>query len=161
GAVLTPGPHTLSVNFTPTDNSDYTTATQTAVVSAQYSVNACLGDLGHAILQPVNANGTSTFKQGSTVPAKFRVCDANGNSVGNSGVVAAFNLVRIVNGTITQTVDEAVTSTNPDSNFRWDASGQQWIFNISTKPLPVGSTYVYAIALNDGSTVMFQYGLPR
>jgi hypothetical protein len=42
----------------------------------------CLGDLGHSILQPINASGTmSVFKLGSTVPTKFRVCDANGVSV--------------------------------------------------------------------------------
>ena len=159
GTVLTAGAHILSVSFTPGDNSDYTTATQTATIKVQYSLNACLGDLGHSVLQPVNANSTSTFKQGSTVPVKFRVCYANGNSVGSAGIVSAFNLVSILNGTVTQTVDDTVASTTPDSMFRWDPTAQQWIFNISTKPLAVGRTYVYAIALNDGSTILFQYGL--
>jgi hypothetical protein len=161
GTVLSAGSHTLSVTFTPTDSSDYTTAAQNATVQVSYSVNACLGDAGHLILQPINSNGTSTFKQGSTVPAKFRVCDANGNSVGSAGVVSAFNLVGVVNGTVTQTVEDAVASTTPDASFRWDPSGQQWIFNISTKPLAVGRTYIYAISLNDGSMIQFQYGLPK
>ena len=37
------------------------------------------GPIGNPILQPVNNDGSSTFKQGSTVPLKFRACDANGN----------------------------------------------------------------------------------
>jgi len=106
-------------------------------------------------------DGTSTFKQGSTVPAKFRVCDVAGNSIGAPDVVSSFNLIRIVNGTVSTTVDEAVTSTTPDSNFRWDATAQQWIFNISTKPLAAQATYFYAIGLKDGSTIMFNYGLPK
>jgi hypothetical protein len=161
GTVLSAGGHTLSVSFTPTDSSDYTSAVKTATVKVQYSLNACFGDLGHSILQPISANGTSTFKQGSTVPAKFRVCDASGTSVGSAGVVTSFNLVQMLNGMVTQTVDDAVASTTPDTSFRWDPTGQQWIFNISTKPLATSTTYVYAIGLNDGSTIMFQYGLPK
>ena len=53
--------------------------------SAGYSVayaasGMCYGDIGHQILQPINADGTSVWKQGSTIPAKFRVCGANGVS---------------------------------------------------------------------------------
>jgi hypothetical protein len=159
GAILQVGTQQLRVDAASTIN--YNAASATVSINVFYSTGACLGDLGHTILQPINANGTSTFKQGSTVPAKFRVCDATGHSIGTSGVVVSFNLVQIFSGTISQTVDEVVTSTTPDTTFRWDSSGQQWIFNISTKPLPAQATYVYAIGLNDGSTIMFQYGLPK
>jgi uncharacterized repeat protein (TIGR01451 family) len=140
-------------------------AGNTATGSTNYSVvyatgGMCLGDAGHQILQPINADGTSTFKQGSTVPAKFRVCDARGNSIGTAGVVSNF-FYGVVNGTYTPVVDEAVDSTTPDTYFRWDPTAQQWIFNISTKPLSVHSTYIYQINLNDGSTINFQYGLPK
>jgi hypothetical protein len=126
-----------------------------------YSVNACLGDLGHSILQPINANGLSTFKQGSTVPAKFRVCDANGNSVATAGVVKTFTLAAVLKGTMPLNTTDDIVSTTPDAAFRWDPTGQQWIFNISTKNLQPGNTYVYQIQLNDGSTIPFQYGLPK
>jgi hypothetical protein len=112
-------------------------------------------------LQPISANGTSTFKQGSTVPAKFRVCDASGNSVGTSGVVTSFYLAQTLSGTATQNFDETVASTTPDTSFRWDPTAQQWIFNINTKGLATSTTYIYAIGLNDGSTIKFQYGLPK
>jgi hypothetical protein len=118
----------------------------------------CDGDVGHTILQPINAGGTSVWKQGRTVPAQFRVCDSRGVSIGRPGVVASFNLIQIVSGTVTD-VDETVASTNTDTAFRWDSTGQEWIFNISTKNLDANFTYVYSIVLNDGSTIGFQFGL--
>ncbi len=120
---------------------------------------SCLGSPGHAILQPINADGTSVFKQGSTVPAKFRVCDANGNSVGTPGVVADFKLIRKVSGTEDTSVNETVASTTPDTAFRWSSTDQQWIFNVNTKALSKNYTYYYRITLNDGSTIDFQFGL--
>jgi hypothetical protein len=131
--------------------------------SAGYSVTyagggTCFGDAGHQILQPINADGTSVWKQGRTIPAKFRVCDANGVSVGTAGAVRSFFLTQIISGTVTA-VDETVSSTTPDTAFRWDATNQQWIFNISTTSLAANNTYVYTITLNDGTTIVFQYGL--
>ncbi len=117
----------------------------------------CAGDAGHAILQPINTDGTSVFKQGSTVPAKFRVCDANGKSIGDPGVVQSFAATYMA-GTSTG-VNETIVSTTPDTAFRWDATGQQWIFNISTKNLNANRTYIYVITLNDGSMITFRFGL--
>jgi len=66
----------------------------------------CYGDAGHQILQPINASGTmSVFKSGSTVPTKFRVCDANGVSIGTPGVVTGYGLLSQGNST-NITVDE-------------------------------------------------------
>jgi Big-like domain-containing protein/MBG domain-containing protein len=127
-----------------------------------YSTAACLGSPGHQILQPVNANWSvdlSVFKQGSTVPAKFRVCDANGNSIGTPGVVAEFKQVFKSTLPPELQVDEIVISTTPDTAFRWSSSDQQWIYNISTKNLNKNTTYGYRITLNDGSTIEFRFGL--
>ena len=99
------------------------------------------------------------FKQGSTVPAKFRVCDANDTSIGTAGVVSDFKLVQTISGLESTTVNEDVDSTTPDTAFRWSASDQQWIFNVSTKKLTANKTYVYKISLNDGSWISFQFGL--
>jgi len=92
------------------------------------------------------------------VPAKFRVCNANGISIGTAGVVSSVALAQILNGT-TADVDESVSSTSSDTSFRWDPSAQQWIFNISTTNLPAGQTYLYRIQLNDGSSINFRFGL--
>jgi hypothetical protein len=117
----------------------------------------CLGQPGRTILQPINADGSSVFKQGSTVPAKFRVCDANGNSIGSQGVVQGF-AVQVTNAT-GDIVNEAVDSTTPDTTFRWSATDQLWIFNISTKSLSSGKGYTYQVVLNDGSNLLFKYTL--
>lgn len=118
----------------------------------------CAGGPGRQILQPVNANGTSVFNQGRTVPAKFRVCDAAGQSIGTPGVVQDFRLTQVISGT-TSDVNESVPSTTPDTAFRWDAAEQQWIFNISTSGQDAQRTYVYTVALNDGTNIQFRYGL--
>ena len=119
----------------------------------------CLGSPGHQILQPVDSDGTSVFKKGSTVPAKFRVCDANGNSIGTAGVVSSFRLIMITSGTAVAFVDEAVVSTTPDTAFRWSATDQQWIYNMNTKNLQANKTYTYEILLNDGTSIRFSFGL--
>jgi len=129
----------------------------------------CYGDVSKTILQPVNADGTSVWKLGRTVPVKFRVCDANGVSIGTPGVVSSFLLTGIWNGTI-DPVDETVSATNSDTAFRWDSTALQWIFNLSTNSLSANKTYIYTITLNDGTIVTgttlagagnasFQYGL--
>ena len=109
---------------------------------------SCLGSPGHQILAPISTDGTRTVEAGSTVPAKFRVCDANGVSIGTPDVVSGFFLV---GGT--------VTSTPPGTAFRWDPSSQQWIANIRTKGLPANARYEYRIDLNDGSSITFQFAL--
>jgi hypothetical protein len=119
----------------------------------------CDGDAGHQILQPVNADGTSVWKQGRTIPLKFRVCNASNVSVGTAGVITSFQLVSILQGTAVQTVDETISATTTDSGFRFDTTAQQWIYNLSTAKLSAGKTYVYQISLNDGTAITFQFGL--
>ena len=120
---------------------------------------ACYTDVGHTILPPIKTDGTSVWKQGRTVPAKFRVCDGAGNSVGTPGVVASFHLIEINSGTSSTNVNETVSSTTPDTQFHWDPTDQQWISNISPSGLAAGNTYVYQILLNDGTAITFQFGL--
>jgi alpha-tubulin suppressor-like RCC1 family protein len=140
--------------------SNYSFTFVDGTLSIQYATSGvCGGGDGHTIRPPIRADNTGVFKHGSTVPAKFRVCDANGVSIGTPGVVASFRLIRVVSGTVVNVVDEAVDSTTPDTAFRWDASGQQWIFNIGTKSLSPDATYSYRITLNDGSTIDFSVGL--
>ena len=131
----------------------------------------------HIILQPINSDGTSVFKAGSTVPTKFVVCDASGNSVGpntafpNSSVVKSYIVAAASNGTVSG-VDETQYSTTPDTYFRWDPTAQQWIFNQatgkSTNLTSTGVTYLFQITLIDGTVISgvnnfnmvgYQYGL--
>ena len=182
GFVLGQGPSslsgTLSCTTTATTNSPVSsspincfgqTSTNYAItyVSSTLTITyvtggMCAGDVGHQIRQPINTDGSSVFKMGSTVPTKFAVCDANGASIGTPGVVTGYGLVAAASSP-NITVDEDVYSTTPDTAFRWDPTGQQWIFNQSTKNNgtlnKTGVTYFFAINLNDGSSIFFQYGL--
>jgi hypothetical protein len=140
-------------------SSNYALMYTSGTFQIQYATGSCLGSPGRTILQPINANGTSVFKKNSTVPAKFRVCDAFGNSIGAAGVVHEFKLVTVKAGTALSSVNEVVDSTTPFTEFRWDSSERQWIFNINTKPLTVGKTYVYKVTLNDGTSFTFEFGV--
>jgi hypothetical protein len=150
------GPHTVAcaamdrAGNTANGNGSYTVQYATGV--------SCYGAPGHTILQPIDADGSSVFKWKSIVPAKFRVCDANGAPIGTPGVVTSFKLVQKISGAVTS-VDEDVVSTTPDTAFRWSSTDQQWIFNMNSKNLLANYIYVYRITLNDLTTIDFQFGL--
>lgn len=133
--------------------------TKTLALFYQPAGTTCLGSPGHGVLEPINADGSSVYNQGRTVPVKFRVCDSNGNSIGAPGVVVSFKLAYKVSGLVTTDIDEDPLSTTPDTQFRWDPTAQQWIFNLSTKNLAKNTTYYYVITLNDGSSIPFHFGL--
>ena len=152
--------HSITAAYSGDSNfSGSTSATLIQRVQYEPAGTTCDGNAGHQILQPINSDGTSVFKLGRPVPAMFRVCDFLGNSVGTPGVVQNFFLTQIISGTVTQTVEDNVDSMTPDTAFRWDPTNQQWIFNIATKGLSTNKTYVYAITLNDGTMIGFQFGL--
>jgi hypothetical protein len=150
---------TCTIGSLTATNYAFTTFVKGTLTVSLAATGNCLGSPGHAILQPVDADGSSVFKQGSTVPAKFRVCDANGVSIGAAGTVTSFRLVKTVNGTVSAVVDEDVVSTTPDTAFRWSASDQQWIFNMNTKAQKANQTYYYEITLNDTTKISFNFGL--
>jgi hypothetical protein len=158
GSTFALGNTTVTCNATDAHGNAATPTTFVVKVRYAAAGGMCYGAPGHVILQPINSDSSSVFKKGSTVPAKFRVCDAFGNSIGTPGVVASFKLIQKISGTVSA-VDEAVISTTPDTAFRWSSSDQQWIFNINSKNLSAGQTYVYLITLNDTSTIPFRFGL--
>ena len=102
------------------------------------------------ILQPINADGSSVFpKAGRTVPVKFTVCDASGNSISNPSAVFAgtggqLTMLSAVRGQL-PVLDESAYNDIPDAAFRY--TGGQWIFNMSTSNLSSGNTYTFRINL--------------
>ena len=140
-------------------SNNYNITFQKGTLTVMYSSSCIIfGDPTHSILQPINPDGSSVNKAGSTVPAKFRVGDANCNSIGTPGVVTSFKLIAQSSDPNT-TINEDVNSTTPDTAFRWDPTAQQWIFNISTKGMKAGVKYTYQISLNDGSSIGFSFAL--
>jgi len=121
-------------------------------------------DPGAVILPPINADGTSVYKRkaGSTIPVKFKVCDASGNSISDPNVVfptgccGSVTLTSIRRGTV-DNVNENGVSDIPGSAFTF--TGDKWQLNMSTTNLQAGDTDTFQIALKDGSYVTFTVGL--
>lgn len=97
------------------------------------------------VLPPVNADGSSVFKLGSTVPVKFQL---TGASAGITNLSARLYLQRVGAGA-TGGVLEAISTSNATTGnlFRYD--GGQYIFNLNTKTLSAGM-YQLRIDLGDG-----------
>jgi hypothetical protein len=135
----TVGPKTVS--RTATDNVGHaTTASCTTNVLYRFS----------GVLQPVNPDGSSIFKLGSTIPVKFSLADTAGVPVGSA--VANLTVAKITNeidGTYVEAVSTAAATTG--TLFRYDASGQQYIFNLATNGLSKG-TWNLKVSLNDGAS---------
>ena len=108
------------------------------------------------VLQPVNLDGSSIFKLGSTVPLKFRLTDA---SAPIADLAARLYVAKVSSG-IAGTELEATPTGSADSGntFRYDAAGGQYVFNWGTKGLTAG-TYQLRIDLRDGVTRTVQVSL--
>jgi len=79
------------------------------------------------VLQPVNGDGSSIFKLGSTVPVKFQLTGASAEIQNAS---AKLFIAKVSNG-VTGSELEATSTVAPTSGnqFRYDASSGQYIFN--------------------------------
>ena len=104
---------------------------------------------------------TKAYKQGSTLPIKFYVCDYNGVRVGTA--TAKLQVFKVSNGVDTTDPVEVLDSGSSNDNgiyFRYDSSGQQYIYNLSTKNQGQG-TYKIVITLNDGTQIITYYELRK
>lgn len=97
------------------------------------------------VLQPVNADGTSIFKAGRTVPVKFAL---SGASAEVTDAAARLTYAKVDTET-KGTVVEAVTNVAATSGDLFRYTDAQYIYNWSTKGLTLG-TYVLRIDLGDG-----------
>ncbi len=98
------------------------------------------------VRQPINADGTSAFKLGSTVPVKFLCGHANLN--------AKLAVVKVSSTLLSGTTLESEVVAPADSTFRYDSSSGQYVYNLSTKGLTTG-TYRLKVTL-DGSDTSIQ-----
>ena len=101
------------------------------------------------VLQPINSDGSSIFKLGSTVPIKFQLKDSNDNYA--SMAIAQLHVAKVTNSIVGDQI-EAISSGNANTGnlFRYDASSNQYIYNLSTKSLSKG-TWQLIITLDDGT----------
>src|SRR5205823_5896643 len=98
-------------------------------------------------LQPVNADGTSVFKKGSTVQLKFKLTNL---SAGITDAQARFGYAQIDSNN-PGPVNESTSNASGTSGilFQYDAASGEYRYNWSTKGLGVGR-YLLRIDLGDG-----------
>lgn len=131
GALNTSSAGSKQVTCSATDK-----AGNSATASASYSVIYGFNGFLQPILAPVQA-----FKTGSTIPVKFQLRDANGAIVSNA-------LARLTaNGNTVSTQGGA----NTGNQFRYDTTGQLYIYNLTTRDMTTGSLTL-AVSLDDGTT---------
>ena len=108
------------------------------------------------ILQPINPDGSSVFKKGSTVSVKFALFDVDGNPITDAS--ATLRLERIANG-ITGSDSEAIStsSASTGNEFRYDAQTNTYVFNWGTSDLQTG-TYALRIYLEYGEATQSLLG---
>lgn len=88
------------------------------------------------VLQPVKADGSSTFKKNSTIPVKFQISDG---SQYVKEATATIQLVKVTNNVVGEPIDILSTSSETIGNlFRYDLADNQYIFNLGTKTLDEG-----------------------
>ena len=108
-------------------------------------------------LEPINAAGTrSSFKQGSTIPVKFRLTLLDGTP-------ANVGTARLQYTQSDPTADIAINepidvSTVPDAGNIFRNEDSQFIYNLGTKPMQSGTWWLIAV-LPDGSRISQQIDL--
>ncbi|HET8541660.1 MAG TPA: PxKF domain-containing protein, partial [Anaeromyxobacter sp.] len=117
--------------------------------------------VGGGVLQPVNPDGTSVFRYGSTIPVKAKFADCDGSLPGD--LALAIGLVQLSGNEPGGEINEPVSTSGADEAgfMRFSAADQQYIYNLATKPLP-DPTASYQIVLTvakTGQQVTAQFGL--
>jgi len=133
----------------------YSASSGTASLTVGYG--ACTGpNPGGVDLPPINADGSSVYKRkaGSTIPIKFMVCDAAGNSISDpyavfpTGCCGSITVLSRMRGTV-DSVNEMDTNDIPGSAFTY--TGGHWQWNMATTNLDAGYTYTFQITLKYGN----------
>lgn len=132
-----------SVTFTATDQSGNFTQRQ-LTVQVVYTFGG--------YLPPIRNDGTSIFRSGRTVPVKFQLTAADGSFVTTAtATLQVFKVTDAVLGTVEEITPEASGTSNTDNLFRFDASTNQYIYNLNTSGYTAG-TYLLRVRLNDQTT---------
>jgi len=102
------------------------------------------------LLQPVNQDGSSIFQQKSTIPLKFRLASCAGQS--NATAVATLEVAQYSSGFVGTVEEGFLPNARADIGdvFRFDAKGNQYIYNLGTKTLMPGRSYILRIRIDGG-----------
>jgi len=134
GTVLSAGPNqVLNATFIPADAENYN------YISVEVEINVLDYFSGFFSLP-----GNRSYKLGSTIPIKWVLADAIGNSNGD---------LKMVSSLLVGPVGEALADPTPAGGtvLRYEAAANQFIFNWKTKGLKAGD-YIISLSLTDGTS---------
>jgi uncharacterized protein len=145
---------TYTASMTVTDD-DGASGSATATTTVNYTV------VGGGLLPPINQDGSSIFRYGSTIPVKVKLQDCDGTFPAN--LAPRITLTVLSNGTPVGQINEPISTSAADTNgvLRFDQASQQYIYNLSTRALP-DPTATYEITITvpaTGQTVTGRFGL--
>jgi hypothetical protein len=144
----------FTVTATATDK-----AGNTATDTVRYRVNYKWDGFRQPITDTAHDLGAmSTFKAGSTIPVKYQVKKADGTVV--QGAAGSW-LVPVKGATTLAPVTEDGTSLAADSGsqFRWDGTDRQWIYNWGTAKTDANKQFTIGVRLDDGQVYSTVIGL--
>jgi len=117
-------------------------------VTATFDENYVFG----GFQQPINSDGLSIFKAGSTIPVKIILRDCSGQSISTATVtIGVYKITNAILGTEEELLVGSSGSANTGNLFRYDATAGQYIYNLSTKSYTRGTYRVYAKPDNGNS----------
>jgi hypothetical protein len=99
---------------------------------------------------------TKVHKSGSTVPIKIQIVDANGVNYSSASLLAQAMSVVLVSANASGTPEDAGNS-NPDLNFRYDASLGGYIFNLKTTGYAAGTYELHFVVAGDARDQVLQF----
>lgn len=131
---------TTVVNWTATDQSgNQATCQQTVKLIYNFQ----------GFFQPVdNLPVTNTVKNGSTVPVKWRLLDANGSYITDTSSFINSKYTQSSCGGTADAIEET-TATTGGTELRWDSTAQQFVYNWKT-PALAGKCIQLVLTFNDG-----------
>jgi len=97
---------------------------------------------------PIKTDGSGIYNLGRTLPIKFNLADASGNSI--TSAVTRLIVTIVQNGIVGTIPIDLATSTNDTGNL-FRVSGNQYIYNFDTGQLTVGTWQIKAV-LDDGNS---------
>lgn len=131
------------------------TAATTRVQFDDVSANGSEGDLLDAVsLTPdltlcLLYDQAKSHQPGSTVPIKVELCDANSSNISTPDVTLHAASLTKMSSTSSSDVEDSGNA-NPSNDFRYEATLDGYIYNLSTKGLDSG-TYVVTVTVNNGA----------
>jgi hypothetical protein len=145
----TPTPtSTPTATYTPTATSTTTptpTPTPTSTSTPTPTPYTFVG-----FLPPIANNGSSIFKSGSVVPTKFQLRLNGANVATATATIEVLYYTNAVLGTTEEITPDAAGQSNTDNLFRYDASTNQYVYDLKTTGYAKG-TYLLRANVSDGT----------